>query len=75
MKKELFSGQWNTVKGKVKEQWGKLTDDDIAQIEGKKEQLIGFLQKRYGYDKERAEKEFNAWEKQIESEHLTKPRK
>jgi uncharacterized protein YjbJ (UPF0337 family) len=45
----------------VKEKWGKLTDDDLEVIEGKKDQLIGRLQERYGYSKEQAEKELNSW--------------
>jgi uncharacterized protein YjbJ (UPF0337 family) len=75
MNKEQFSGQWNTVIGKVKEKWGKLTDDDITEIDGKREQLLGYLQKRYGYNEERAEQELENWEKEIEAEHLVKPRR
>lgn len=61
MKKEEFEGAWNQAKGKLKEQWGKLTDDDILRIEGKYDHMIGTLQKRYGYSKERAEEEFRNW--------------
>lgn len=63
MNKDLFSGQWGVLKGHIKEKWGKLTDDDITQINGKRDQLLGLLQKRYGYEKERAEKELDLWEK------------
>ena len=45
----------------MKEKWGKLTDDDLNVIAGKKEQLVGRLQERYGYSKEQAEKELNSW--------------
>ena len=45
--------------GKVKEKWGKLTDDDMTMIAGKRDQLIGCIQERYGYEKEQAEKELN----------------
>lgn len=45
----------------MKEKWGKLTDDDLEVIAGKKEQLVGRLQERYGYSKEQAEKELNSW--------------
>lgn len=55
--KDILEGNWNQIKGKVKTQWGKLTDDDLAIINGEKDQLIGKLQERYGYDKARAEKE------------------
>ncbi|MES2273654.1 MAG: CsbD family protein, partial [Chlamydiota bacterium] len=46
MNRDLFEGKWHEVKGKIKEKWGKLTDDDVAQINGKYEQLVGRLQKR-----------------------------
>jgi len=45
----------------VQEKWGKLTDDDLDVIEGKKDQLVGRLQERYGYSKEQAEKELKSW--------------
>ncbi len=60
--KEQFEGKWQEFKGKVKEKWGKLTDDDLTQINGKREQLLGKLEQRYGYAKERAEKELADWE-------------
>ena len=52
---------WKQVKGKVKEQWGKLTDDDLDVIAGKQDQLEGRLQQRYGYAKDQAKKEVNDW--------------
>ena len=55
-------GSW-WFKGKVKEQWGKLTDDDMTIIEGKRDQLVGKIQERYGYQKDQAEKEVDSWEK------------
>ncbi|MBA3602941.1 MAG: CsbD family protein [Parachlamydiaceae bacterium] len=62
MNKEIFDGKWHEVKGKIKEKWGKLTDDDLTEIDGKKEALLGKLQSRYGYAKERAEKELEEYE-------------
>lgn len=56
---DTVKGQWKEIKGKVKEKWGKLTDDDLTTIGGKKDQLVGTLQKRYGYEKDRAEKEID----------------
>ncbi len=50
-------GNWKQFTGQVKQQWGKLTDDDLSQIDGKREELVGRLQARYGYEKEQAEKE------------------
>lgn len=61
MNRDQFEGKWKEYRGKIKEKWGKLTDNDIAQINGKYDQLMGSLQKRYGYHKEQAEKEFNSW--------------
>jgi uncharacterized protein YjbJ (UPF0337 family) len=54
-------GNWKQMKGKVKEQWGKLTDDDLDVIAGKQDQLEGRLQQRYGYAKDQAQKEINDW--------------
>jgi len=54
---ETVKGQWKQFKGQVKRKWGRLTDDDLTQIDGKKDELIGRLQERYGYAKEQAEKQ------------------
>ena len=56
MNKDEAGGNWKQLKGKVKEQWGKLTDDDMTVIEGKRDQLVGKIQERYGYAKDQAEK-------------------
>jgi uncharacterized protein YjbJ (UPF0337 family) len=53
---DSVEGNWKQFTGKVKEQWGKLTDDDLARVAGKREQLEGMLQERYGYGKEQAKK-------------------
>ena len=58
---DRVEGNWKQVTGKVKEQWGKLTDDDIAQINGNREQLEGKIQARYGYAKDQAKKEVDDW--------------
>jgi uncharacterized protein YjbJ (UPF0337 family) len=57
MNEDQIKGSWNEFKGKVKEQWGKLTDDDLLQIEGDQDQLIGQVQRRYGIAREEAEKQ------------------
>jgi uncharacterized protein YjbJ (UPF0337 family) len=59
MNKDILEGKWTEMKGKVKEQWGKLTDDDLNQAEGRAERLIGLLQQRYGYARDEAEREYN----------------
>lgn len=56
MNKDIFKGKWNEIKGKVKQEWGNLTDDDLKTMEGKYDELVGKLQKRYGYDREEARK-------------------
>jgi uncharacterized protein YjbJ (UPF0337 family) len=52
-----IEGKWKQYSGKIKEKWGKLTDDDLATIGGKRDQLIGKLQERYGMAKEKAERQ------------------
>lgn len=56
-----IAGDWKQLSGKVKEKWGQLTDDAIAKLEGKREQLEGMPRARYGYTKARADQEINAW--------------
>jgi uncharacterized protein YjbJ (UPF0337 family) len=58
---DVIAGNWKQMTGKVKEQWGKLTDDDIAKIAGKREQLEGALQEKYGYAKDKASAEVDSW--------------
>ena len=58
---EQVSGNWHQVKGKVREQWGELTDDDVDRAEGKYEMLVGRLQARYGLAKEDAERQVSDW--------------
>jgi uncharacterized protein YjbJ (UPF0337 family) len=61
---EILSGKWHELKGKVKQKWGKLTDDEVTQMSGRMEELAGVLQQRYGYDKGQAEQEINQWLKE-----------
>jgi uncharacterized protein YjbJ (UPF0337 family) len=56
-----LKGQWTQLKGQVREQWGKLTDDDLSQIQGRSEQLIGRIQERYGVAREEAQRQVEAW--------------
>jgi uncharacterized protein YjbJ (UPF0337 family) len=57
MNNDRMAGNWKQVKGKIKEQWGKLTDDEIDQLEGRSEQLAGRLQERYGIARDEAERQ------------------
>ena len=58
-------GNWKQFAGKAKESWGKLTDDDITVVDGKREQLLGRIQERYGIAKDEAEKQVKAWESRL----------
>jgi uncharacterized protein YjbJ (UPF0337 family) len=60
---DRFEGNWKSLTGKVKEQWGKLTDDDINVVAGRRDQLAGKLQERYGIVKEDAEKQLAEWQR------------
>jgi uncharacterized protein YjbJ (UPF0337 family) len=58
---DQVEGNWKQAKGKLKQQWAKLTDDDLTMINGKRDELAGRLQERYGYAKEDAEREIDSW--------------
>jgi uncharacterized protein YjbJ (UPF0337 family) len=59
--KDILLGKWHQLKGQARQQWAKLTDDDLARISGKTEELAGVLQQRYGFGKSQAEMEINNW--------------
>jgi uncharacterized protein YjbJ (UPF0337 family) len=59
MNRDTFKGQWKQVKGEVKRRWGMLTDDELDQVEGSFEKLVGRIQERYGYQKDQAERELD----------------
>ena len=58
---DRVEGNWKQMKGTVREKWGKLTDNDFEQIAGKKDQLIGRIQERYGISKDEASREVDEW--------------
>ena len=58
MNKDILKGKWLEIKGRVKEKWGKIIDDNLGEIEGKGEKLLGLLRKKYGYIKDKAEPEY-----------------
>jgi uncharacterized protein YjbJ (UPF0337 family) len=58
---DRIEGNWKQVKGKAREQWGKLTDSDWDQVAGKKDQLVGRIQERYGISKDEAQKQADEW--------------
>ena len=58
---DQIEGKWTQMKGTVKQKWGKLTDDDLAFINGSQEKFVGRLQERYGYSKEQAQAQIEHW--------------
>jgi uncharacterized protein YjbJ (UPF0337 family) len=58
MNEDILKGKWLEIKGRVKEKWGKLTDNDLGEIEGKGEKLLGLLRKKYGYIRDKTELEY-----------------
>ena len=59
-----LKGQWNELKGRVKERWGDLTNDDLDRIEGRRDQLVGAIQQQYGRSRDEVEREVKRWEKE-----------
>jgi uncharacterized protein YjbJ (UPF0337 family) len=68
MNSDQVEGKWKQVKGEVREKWGQLTDDDIHVIVGRRDQLIGRIQERYGIAKEEATREVDAFMKSLNTE-------
>ncbi len=63
MNKDILTGNWKQLKGEIKETWGKLTDDSLTIIEGRRDKLSGIIQEQYGITKEEAEKEIVQFKK------------
>ena len=61
LNEDILKGKWRQIKGEVKSRWGKLTDDDVDRVEGDAEKLIGRVQERYGYQREEAQREVDAF--------------
>jgi uncharacterized protein YjbJ (UPF0337 family) len=59
MNRDVLAGKWKQMKGSIKEQWGKLTDDELDVVAGRYDKLAGLLQERYGWAKDRAERELD----------------
>lgn len=64
---DRIEGDWKQLKGNVKEKWGQLTDDDLDIVAGKRDQLAGKIQSRYGIAKDEAEKQIDEWAKKHET--------
>jgi uncharacterized protein YjbJ (UPF0337 family) len=65
MNQDRIAGQWKQLSGKIKTQWGKLTDDDLKRAEGNSEYLAGKIQERYGIAKDVAEKQVKEFQKDL----------
>jgi uncharacterized protein YjbJ (UPF0337 family) len=65
MNQDIIQGKWKQLKGSIRNQWGKLTDDDLDRLDGNQQYLSGKLQERYGWAKETAEEEIRRFEKSI----------
>jgi uncharacterized protein YjbJ (UPF0337 family) len=63
MNQDRVQGRWKQLKGKVKEQWGKLTDDDLDVIAGRRDQLLGRIQQRHGLARDEADRQVTDWER------------
>ena len=61
MNRDTMKGQWRQLVGDVKTQWGKLTDDELTQIDGNYDKLVGKIQERYGHQRDQAERDVNNW--------------
>ena len=66
---DRVEGNWKQFKGKVKQKWGKLTDDQLDVISGNRDELVGKIQESYGIAKDEAEKQVKAWESTFEEEY------
>jgi len=66
MNADIFEGKWKQIRGHVKEWWGKLTDDDLDRIAGKRDKLVGLLQEKYGWAKQNAEDELTRRLREVE---------
>jgi uncharacterized protein YjbJ (UPF0337 family) len=65
MNKHEMQGDWKQLMGKMKEKWGKLTDDDWKKAEGRRDQIVGRIQERYGIAKEEAERQYDAFHRDL----------
>ena len=66
MNEDIFKGQWRQIRGKAREWWGELTDDDLDMVDGRWDQMVGKLQEKYGYTKEKAASELETRLKELE---------
>lgn len=70
---DKVEGNWKQLKGAVQEKWGDLTDDDLDRIAGNREQFVGRLQERYGIMRDQAERDVDAWARDLDETRYTAP--
>jgi uncharacterized protein YjbJ (UPF0337 family) len=70
---DRIQGNWKQAVGHAREQWGKLTDDDLDVVAGRRDQLAGMIQQRYGVAKDEAERQLAEWQRQA-SDHWFAPK-
>ena len=70
MNSETLKGEWNQLKGSVKQKWADLTDDDLTHIDGSRDKLVGRLQERSGRTKEEVEREVDDWRRENDYQQL-----
>jgi uncharacterized protein YjbJ (UPF0337 family) len=71
MNKDMFMGQWKQLRGRIKAKWGQLTDDELNEVQGNYEVLVGKIQQKYGTAREQIERELDAF---VAHEPAQKPR-
>jgi uncharacterized protein YjbJ (UPF0337 family) len=71
---DQIEGKWKQWTGAARERWGKLTDDDLDKLAGKRDQLLGKLQERYGWTREQAEKDLQEWQNNLTAPSGTRTR-
>ena len=72
MNKDTFKGEWNQLKGKIKQEWADLTDDDLTHAEGSFDKLVGRIQERYGHTKDKVEQQVREWREGVQNSVSTK---
>jgi uncharacterized protein YjbJ (UPF0337 family) len=70
MNQNIFEGKWKQFRGRVKEWWGDVTDDDLDRVGGKYESFVGLLQEKYGYTQERAKNEIDRYWKEFDTGYV-----
>lgn len=70
MNRDILQGQWMQLKGKVKQQWGRLTDDELAEVNGRYDELAGLIQERYGYSRDEAVNELDMFLRNLDNRDM-----